>query len=108
MNETEFNQLIDDILMNIEDQIDAYDIDIDCETHSGILTLIMPNSSQIIINRQTFTRQLWLAAKSGGFHYEYSESAEAWLDTRTGIDFEEALNRCLNEQSGVEFNIRLD
>jgi len=108
MNETEFNQLIDDILMDIEDQLDDTDLDIDCETHSGILTLTLPNSSQIIINRQTFTRQLWLAAKSGGFHYEFDESSQAWLDTRTGKRFEDVLNRCLHEQSGVEFKISLD
>jgi len=108
MTETEFNDLIDDILMAIEDQLDDYDTDIDCETHAGILTLIMPNSSQIIINRQRPTQQLWLAAKSGGFHFELDAASNSWLDTRSGDNFVDSLNRCLKEQTGEDYKISLD
>ncbi|MCK5666834.1 MAG: iron donor protein CyaY, partial [Thiotrichaceae bacterium] len=65
MTESEFNVAIDDILINIEEQLDDIDTDMDYEINSGILTLIMPNKSQIIINRQSGNFQLWMAAKSG-------------------------------------------
>lgn len=107
MTETEFNDLVDDILMAIEDQLDEYDTDIDCEMHAGILTLTLPNSSQIIINRQRPTQQLWLAAKSGGFHFEYHAEQNVWLDTRSGDNFVDSLNRCLQEQTGEAYRIEL-
>lgn len=98
MNESEFNQLIDDIIMQIEDALDELDNDIDYETSSGILNITLENNSQIIINRQISAMQLWMAAKSGGYHYNYDE-AKGWQDERSGEAFKTALDRCLSEQS---------
>ena len=101
MNESEFNQLIDDIIMQIEDALDELDNDIDYETSAGILNITLENNSQIIINRQISAMQLWMAAKSGGYHYNYSE-AQGWQDERSGEAFKTALDRCLSEQSDEE------
>ena len=98
MTESEFDQLIDDILMQIEDALDELDNDIDYESSAGILTITMENNSQIIINRQISAMQLWLAAKSGGFHFNY-DVLKGWYDDRSGELFPDALNRCLSEQS---------
>ena len=107
MTETEFNQLIDDIIMQIEDALDELDIDIDYETSGGILTIILENRSQIIINRQVAAFQLWLAAKSGGYHFDY-DATKGWQDERTGEDFVTVLNRCLTEQAGESVELELD
>lgn len=101
MTETEFNQLIDEQLMQIEDALDELDIDIDYESSGGILTIVLENKSQIIINRQISAMQLWLAARSGGFHFDYN-AANGWQDDRSGELFKDALNRCLTEQSDEE------
>lgn len=98
--ETSFNEVIDDLIINIEDQIDELSTDVDYETTAGILTLTMPNNSQIIINRQTSQFQLWLAAKSGGFHFEFNDNS--WLDTKTNKDFYQTLNECVFQQSGQQ------
>lgn len=83
MNESEFNDIVDDILVEIEDAIeevcDETNADIDYETTAGILTLSFANGSQIIINRQTPLKQIWLAAKQGGFHFDFDSEAEQWL-----------------------------
>jgi len=105
MTESEFNDVIDDIIISIEEQLDDLDTEVDYETSSGILTLFMPNGSQIIINRQTANLQLWLAAKSGGYHFIYDDSQQQWSDTRTQNTFSDTLNRCLNEQSGETFSL---
>ncbi|MFK5893253.1 MAG: iron donor protein CyaY [Pseudomonadota bacterium] len=107
MTESEFNDVIDDILINIEEQLDDLDTDVDYETSSGILTLIMPNNSQIIINRQSANLQLWMAAKSGGYHFVYDNDQQQWIDTRSQESFTDSLNRCLNEQSGESFSLTL-
>lgn len=83
MNESEFNDVVDDILVEIEDAIeevcDETGADIDYETTSGILTLSFTNGSQIIINRQTPLKQIWLATRQGGFHFDFDDSTEQWL-----------------------------
>lgn len=111
MTETEFNEKVDEILMQIEDALDELDQDIELETAAGILTIIMPDQSQLIINRQGVARQLWLAARSGGYHFDYLEGnedkTEDWIDERNGKRFIDTLNRCLSEQgdSSIELDL---
>lgn len=106
MTETEFNQYADDTIMQIEDALDELDTDIEVETAGGILTIILEDQTQLIINRQGAARQLWLAARSGGFHFDYDE-AKGWIDDRSGERFIETLNRCLSEQSGKTIELDL-
>jgi iron-sulfur cluster assembly protein CyaY len=107
MTESEFNDVIDNILISIEEQLDDLDTDVDYETSSGILTLIMPNNSQIIINRQSANLQLWMAAKSGGYHFVFDDVQKQWFDTRSMESFTDSLNRCLKEQSDEDFSLVL-
>lgn len=83
MNESEFNDVVDDFLIAVEDAIEeaceTSGADIDYETAAGILTLTFENASQIIINRQAPLKQIWVACKQGGFHFDYDEDAEQWL-----------------------------
>jgi len=102
MNESEFNDIVDDILIEIEDAIeeacDETGADIDYETTSGILTLVFTNGSQIIINRQTSLKQIWIAAKQGGFHFAFNTETEQWICD--GKELYSALSEYCTEQSG--------
>ncbi len=102
MNESEFNDIVDDILIEIEDAVeeacDESGADIDYETTSGILTLIFTNGSQIIINRQTPLKQIWVAAKQGGFHFDFNTETEQWICD--GKELYSALSEYCTEQSG--------
>lgn len=106
MTETEFKEFIEDIIIRIEDAIEELDSNIDYESSDGMLTIIMENKSQIIINRQTAALQLWLAAKSGGYHFDYVDND--WQDDRSGESFLDTLNRCLTEQSGEKIELDLE
>ena len=90
MSESQFNQMIDDFLVKLEEQIDEFDTegDIDYETAGGVLTIIFEvNNSQVILNRQTPVRQLWMAARSGGFHFDLDEASGQWLRDSDGQSF---------------------
>ena len=106
MTESEFNQYVDETIIQIEDALDELELDIEFETGGGILTLTMPDQSQLIINRQGVARQLWLAARSGGFHFNYV-AGNGWIDERSGERFNETLNRCLSEQAGASIELDL-
>lgn len=90
-------------LARIERQVDAWldddIVDIDSARSGGMLTLTLPDRSQLIVNMQPPLHELWLAARSGGFHFRYG-GAGYWRDTRTGEDFFTVLSRCASEQAG--------
>jgi CyaY protein len=73
MTESEFNDLVDETFALIEDAVDDCEADIDSEDSGGVLTLSCEDGSAIIFSRQAASRELWLAARSGGFHFIVQE-----------------------------------
>jgi CyaY protein len=73
-------------------------VDIDTQRTGGLLELIFPNDSRIVINTQPPLQELWMAARSGGFHYKHVQAR--WLDTRDGSEFFAALSICASAQAG--------
>ena len=84
MNDTEFHQLVDIQLQNIEEAIDDSGADIDYEVTGNVMTLEFDNRSQIIINRQEPMHEIWLASKSGGFHFKWQD--KLWICSKTGME----------------------
>ena len=78
MNESQFNQLAEETMIAVEEAIEASGADIDYDNVADILTLEFSNGSRIIINKQTPLSQIWVAAKSGGYHFDYDETSELW------------------------------
>jgi len=103
MEESQFYDLVDHALLTIEEAVEDSGFDIDIENVGGVLTLIFPNESQIIINRQTPTRQIWVASKSGGYHLNYDSDNEIW--EQDGIELFALLSRECSEQAGTEINL---
>jgi CyaY protein len=84
MSESEFNELIDRTFAALEVALDQVDADLDYETSGGVLTVAFDNDTKLVFSRQPPTRQLWLAARSGGFHFAYDAAAGDWRGTRDG------------------------
>ena len=99
MNENEYNRCVDELMLQIEESIDNSALEIDCENSNGILTLtVESNGSQIILSRQTASREVWLAARSGGFHFILKESI--WRDTKTNDTLGMILQQAVKSQAG--------
>jgi CyaY protein len=106
VTETEFNQAVDAIFLQIEAALDARDTDIDYETAAGILTLEFEDGSKIILNRQGPTQEIWIAAKSGGYHYRLDGGA--WRNTRDGSELFAALSGYISQQAGQDIRLTPD
>lgn len=98
MNPSQYHELVDKQWTLIEEGIDQSGADIDSEISGNVLTLDFVNRSQIIINRQEAMFEIWLASKSGGFHFRYQD--EKWLCSRTGMIFIEMVKQECRIQSG--------
>mgnify|MGYP001554020719 FL=1 len=103
MTESEFNDLIDETFETLETSLDEVEDDIDYETSGGVLTVRFGNGTSLIFSRQPPTRQLWLAARSGGFHFAWNVEAEDWCDTRDGKRLRPFVVSQMQEQGGVDF-----
>jgi CyaY protein len=99
MEEREFNTLADGTLARIEDALEACGADLDFEMGpGGVLEIELNDGSRIIVNRHTAAREIWLAARSGGYHFRPENGR--WLGTRDGEELLAALSRCIAEQGG--------
>jgi CyaY protein len=97
MNETDFHRTVDAVLARIERAVEDSDkLDVDLE--AGILTVTCPDGTRVIVNRQTPNREIWVAARSGGFHFAWRDGQ--WRDTRSGDELFASLTRILAAQSG--------
>lgn len=84
MTDLEFQDRAEALLQVIEttcDRInDTTDADIDNQRVGNLITLTFSNRSQIIINLQKPLHEVWLAARSGGYHYRFD--GMQWVDTK--------------------------
>ncbi|ROS01998.1 CyaY protein [Sinobacterium caligoides] len=101
MNEIEYQECVESTIEAIEDAVDESGQDIDCELNGGVLTLTCANSSVIIFSRQIATKELWMAAKSGGYHFFYDEKVGQWCCSRSGESLSALLAKVTTEQAGA-------
>ncbi|KHA74442.1 frataxin [Pseudomonas chlororaphis] len=104
LSEARFHDLVDETQEKLEDIFDESDLDIDMENSAGVLTVKFESGSQLIFSRQEPLRQLWLAAVSGGFHFDYDEESERWMCDKSEEQLGEMLERIVKQQAGAEFD----
>lgn len=108
MTDSEFLDKADAALIAIEaccDRInDETDADVDNQRSGGMVTLTFHNRSQIIINLQKPLHEIWMAAKSGGYHYRWINGH--WQDTKGHIELFTTLSLNASIQSGQALNFK--
>jgi CyaY protein len=105
MTESEFLALADRTLGAIEAALeqatDAGDVDVECSRSGNVLEIeFIDTGSKIIVNSQAPMQEMWIAAKSGGFHYKREN--EQWINTRDGSELFDALSKMASQQGGAE------
>jgi CyaY protein len=103
MDERDFLNRADAQLAAIETALEsllaAGELDFDIEMKpGGVMELEFEDGSKIIVNRHAAAREIWLAARSGGFHFRWDGAH--WVGTRDGKELLAALSGCMSEQSG--------
>lgn len=107
MDEKEFTERCQKELALIEAAVEAAadTSDIDFETQGGILEIECADGSKIIVSPHAIAKEIWVAAKSGGFHFRYDAAANHWVDTRTGESLRGRLVEILKQQGQVQLNL---
>jgi CyaY protein len=104
MTETEFLTLADATLNAIEAALDRLNdqdmVDVECKRSGNVLEIeFIDNGSKVIVNSQAPMQELWVAARSGGFHYKRIEGQ--WINTRDGSELFAALSEITTAQGGA-------
>ncbi len=103
MTDAEYSQRVDDTLEQLEYALDEVDDDLDYELAGGVLTVKFSNGTTMVFSRQPPVQQLWFAARSGGYHYEFDETLGDWRDTRSGEAFRPFVVAQMLQQAGAAF-----
>lgn len=96
LDDSAYHDLADRTFKGIEDLLERAELDF--ETAGGVLTVEMDDGSKLILNRQPPVQEIWLAARSGGYHFAWDGSR--WFSRRENASLDELLRRCIAEQGG--------
>lgn len=104
MDDKEFEQRATAILGWVDEALENCGVDLDLNTGAGgVLEIEFPDGSQIVVNRHAAAREIWVAARSGGFHFRFDGTQ--WADTRTGESLAAALSRLVSQQARQEVSL---
>lgn len=105
MDESEFAALAEQALSRIEAALEETGVDADVELKpGGVIEIEYADGSKMIINRHAAAREIWVAARSGGFHFRWDGGA--WRDTREGTELFAALSKLVSAQSGQPVRLK--
>ena len=97
MNEAEFEARATAALETIEQALEQAELDFE-RKEGGVLEVEFDDGSKIIVNRHGAAREIWVAARAGGFHFRWDGAA--WRDTRSGAELLGALSELVSGQLG--------
>lgn len=102
LSDSEFHARAHAVLSAIEATLDRWlqedEIDIDSQRTGGLLEMQFPSGSKIVVNTQPPLHELWLAARTGGYHFRLVNGE--WIDSRSGGEFFAMLSREISAQAG--------
>ena len=114
IDDKQFYQLGSELLQSIEVALEAaddeLDLDLDVERQGGnVINIRFKDKSVIVVNTQPPLHEIWVAAKSGGYHYRWAGTMAKplWLDTKTGKELLSDLTEFASAQAGQAVKIRL-
>lgn len=100
LSELQFHEQIDAVQAQIEAVFDASELDVDLDNAGGVLSIGFANGTQVILSRQSALSELWVAARSGGFHCRYDAPQQRWICNSSAETLGELLTRVTHEQAG--------
>ena len=104
MQDKEYNQLVEETFARIEDAIDALQVEFDIDVSGSLLRIEFPDKSEIIVSRQISAHEIWIAAKSGGYHLSKISDRD-WHCISSNEGLSTLLSRLITEQSGTMVQI---
>lgn len=79
MNEQQYHERVDQLFLAIEQWLEDSSEEIDFESQQGILTILLPSGTPLILSRQAVLQEVWLASSQGAYHFRLEKE---WISTQ--------------------------
>jgi len=87
-------EYIDEVLGDLEHE------HLDVELAGDVLTLSFSDGARFIINAHSAAGQVWMAANTDAWHFDWDESLERWVSRKSGDELMVTLARTVGERLG--------
>ena len=96
MNEAQYNDQLDYLMVKLEEILDTAETDLDFVTSGGLMTITCESGVQLIVSRQAPLSQLWLASPAGGMRFVYDDLSNTWReDNKQAAGFGQVMGQIL-------------
>jgi CyaY protein len=102
MTESEFLDLSDAVFAKVEMALDDVEFDVDTLRAGNVLEIEFEDGSKVIVNRHAANQEIWLAARSGGYHYRLIEGQ--WINTRGDGELFSDVAAAISAHAGQAFS----
>jgi CyaY protein len=102
MTESEFLDVSEAVFAKIEMALDDVEFDVDTLRAGNVLEIEFEDGSKVIVNRHAANQEIWLAARSGGYHYRFIEGQ--WINTRGDGEFFADVTTAISAHAGEAFS----
>lgn len=83
MDEATYNQRVATVFKRLLAALDRVDPDVlEAESTGDMLTVTARSGEKCIVNTQRAVRQLWVAGKGQGIHFDYDPADGRWKDDK--------------------------
>jgi len=105
MDEARYNQLVAVVFKRMIAAADAIDPDIlEAESTGDMLTLTSRSREKCIVNTQRAVKQVWVAGRGQGIHFNYDEASGTWRDDKgRGLELFRFVADVVHDISDVDF-----
>lgn len=98
MNDSEFIHLTDGVFARLQEGLEEAELDFELPA-DGIIEVEFDDGSKLVVNRHSAAREIWVAARAGGFHFRHD--GDSWKDTRDGVELFAKLAALIASQGGT-------
>lgn len=104
MDESTFDRVADGTLHDLERAISEADESLEVDLSQGVLTIAFEDGTRFVINSHRAARQIWMAAKSSAWHFDWTGSA--WISTKGADELWALVDRLVSEKANRPLGIR--
>ncbi len=91
----------DACLAKVEAWLEDFDPDeLDFTPSDGVVTMEFADGTKFILNRQSAAAQMWFAAQSRAWHFDWDEPGRRWIDSKQGGELFECLGEVVSSKLG--------
>ncbi len=107
MDERTYRLLVDDTLHHIDAAFEEIDPDLaESSISQGALTILFRGGLRAIVSPQPPVRQMWLAFRDRGYHFDWDPEQKRWIDDRgEGLDLYQLVARITREMTDLDVSI---